>query len=31
VHKGAIQGDEMKLKVDMGERTMEMTAKRVTS
>ena len=29
VHKGTISGDEMKLKVDVGDRTMEMTAKRV--
>jgi hypothetical protein len=28
VHKGKIAGNEMKLSVDMGERTMEMTAKR---
>jgi len=31
VHKGTVKGDEMKLKVDMGERQMDMTAKRVTS
>lgn len=31
VHKGEISGDEMKLKVEMGEGTMEMTAKRVGS
>ena len=29
VHKGTISGDEMKLKVDFGENSMEMTAKRV--
>jgi hypothetical protein len=28
VHKGTVSGDEMKLKVDIGERSMEMTAKR---
>lgn len=28
VHKGTVSGDEMKLKVDIGERQMEMTAKR---
>jgi hypothetical protein len=30
-HKGKVSGDEMKLKVEMGERTFEMTAKRVKS
>jgi hypothetical protein len=29
VHKGTVSGDEMKLKVDIGDQTMEMTAKRV--
>ncbi len=29
VHKGTVAGDEMKLKADIGDRTMEMTAKRV--
>lgn len=29
VHKGTVSGDEMKLKVEMGDQTMEMTAKRV--
>lgn len=28
VHKGTVAGDEMKLEVDMGDRQMEMTAKR---
>lgn len=28
VHKGTVSGDEMKLKVEIGEQTMEMTAKR---
>jgi hypothetical protein len=31
LHKGKVSGDEMKLKVEMGERTFEMTAKRVKS
>lgn len=31
VHKGKVSGDEMKLKVEMGERTFEMTAKRIAS
>lgn len=31
VHKGTVSGDEMKLKVEFGERTMEMTARRVGS
>ncbi len=31
VHKGKIAGNEMKLSIDMGERTMEMTAKRSAS
>jgi hypothetical protein len=31
VHKGTVSGDEMKLKVEFGERTMEMTARRVAS
>lgn len=31
VHKGTVSGDEMKLKVDMGERSLEMTAKRAKS
>jgi hypothetical protein len=29
VHKGTVSGDEMKLKVEIGEQTMDMTAKRV--
>ena len=29
VHKGTVSGDEMKLKADVGDRTMELTAKRV--
>ena len=28
VHKGTVNGDEMKLKVEMGDRAMEMVAKR---
>ena len=28
VHKGTVSGDEMKLKVDIGDQTMEMTATR---
>jgi hypothetical protein len=31
VHKGKVSGDEMKLKVEMGERTFEMTAKKIAS
>ena len=31
VHKGTVSGDEMKLKVEIGDQTMEMTAKRATS
>jgi hypothetical protein len=31
VHKGTISGDEMKLKVDMGDQGMEIIAKRVIS
>jgi hypothetical protein len=29
VHKGTVSGDEMKLKVDIGDQTVDMTAKRV--
>ena len=29
VHKGTVSGDEMKLKVEMGDNSMEMVAKRV--
>jgi len=29
VHKGTVAGDEMKLKVEIGDQTMNMTAKRV--
>ena len=31
VHKGTISGNDMKLKVEIGDQTMEMTAKRATS
>lgn len=31
VHKGAVSGNEMKLKVEMGDQTMDMTAKRAGS
>lgn len=31
VHKGKVSGDEIKMKVDIGDNTMEMTAKRVKS
>jgi len=31
MHKGTISGDEMKLKVDIGDQTMEMTARRAGS
>jgi hypothetical protein len=31
VHKGTVSGNEMKLSVQMGERTVEMTAKRAAS
>jgi hypothetical protein len=31
VHKGTVSGEEMKLKVEFGERTLEMTARRAGS
>lgn len=31
VHKGKVSGDEMQLKVEIGDRTMDMTAKRAKS
>jgi hypothetical protein len=31
LHKGTVSGDEMKLKVDIGDNTVDMTAKRVGS
>jgi hypothetical protein len=31
VHTGTVSGDEMKLKVNIGDQTMDMTAKRVTT